>query len=283
LSFYIDSSRRIFYKYYNAAETRRGHLSFASLIFLTASVACACMFCARSNGYPGKSYLAELRHWCSVDCDVVHCDGSAAVAVVSVPSKCCQRGRQRSGEHAKWSHHSAWTAYVSRFGWCLLLIHIAPLYSFSAPYSWCLLTMIVFFQTSFTTCLNSLLLDHCFVTVSLKVSSLSLTTFCQKLKSRLFKQLYYVFSALTLLVGCQEEHPACKHWMMSVWSKVQIVCMWSSWCQCIPKPRHLLPHLNPDWFFWYRLTQVVPENRPLNRFGVVVLVVKQSCLDIIRQ
>jgi len=174
LSFYIDSSRGIFYKYYNAAETRRGHLSFTSLIFLTASVARACMFCARSNGYPGKSYLAELRHWCSVDCDVVHCDGSAAVAVVSVPSKCCQRGRQRSGEHAKWSHHSAWTAYVSRFGWCLLLIHIAPLYSFSAPYSWCLLTMIVFFQTSFTTCLNSLLLDHCSVTVSLKVSPSSL-------------------------------------------------------------------------------------------------------------
>jgi len=114
-------------------------------------------------------------------------------------------------------------------------------------------------------------------------SSLSLTTFRQKLKSHLFKQLYYVFSALTLLVGCQEEHPACKHWMMSVWSKVQIVCMWSSWCQCIPKPRHLLPHLNPDWFFWYRLIQVVPKNRPLNRFGVVVLVVKQSCLDIIRQ
>ena len=47
--------------------------------------------------------------------------------------------------------------------------------------------------------------------------------------------------ALTLLVGCQEEHPTCKKlsdeglmWL-SVWSKVQIVCIWSSWCHCYPK------------------------------------------------
>jgi len=38
---------------------------------------------------------------------------------------------------------------------------------------------------------------------------------------------------LTLLVGRQEEHPACKNnaevlvWL-SVWSEVQIVCIWSS-------------------------------------------------------
>jgi len=42
------------------------------------------------------------------------------------------------------------------------------------------------------------------------------------------------FSALTLLVGRQEEHPAYKKlsdevlvWL-SVWSEVQIVCIWSS-------------------------------------------------------
>jgi len=53
---------------------------------------------------------------------------------------------------------------------------------------------------------------------------------------------------------------------LSVWSKVKIVCKWSSWCHCIPKPHHLWPHLNPDWFtFWYWLTQVVLEKRPLNR------------------
>ena len=71
---------------------------------------------------------------------------------------------------------------------------------------------------------------------------------------------YYAFSALafnalTLLVGRQEEHPVCKKlsdgvlvWL-SVWSDVQIVCIWSSWCHCIPKPHHLLPLLNPDWFY----------------------------------
>jgi len=36
---------------------------------------------------------------------------------------------------------------------------------------------------------------------------------------------------------------------LSVWSEVQIVCMWFSWCQCIPKPPCLLPHLNPDWSY----------------------------------
>jgi len=36
---------------------------------------------------------------------------------------------------------------------------------------------------------------------------------------------------------------------LSVWSEVQIVCIWSSWCHCIPKPHNLLPHLNPDWFY----------------------------------
>ena len=45
------------------------------------------------------------------------------------------------------------------------------------------------------------------------------------------------FSALTLLVGRQEGHPACKKpsggvlvWL-SVWSEVQ-TCIWSSWCHC---------------------------------------------------
>ena len=45
------------------------------------------------------------------------------------------------------------------------------------------------------------------------------------------------FSALTLLVGRQERHPACKKlsggvlaWL-SVWSEVQ-TCIWPSWCHC---------------------------------------------------
>jgi len=60
-------------------------------------------------------------------------------------------------------------------------------------------------------------------------------------------------SALTLLVGRQEEHPVCKKlsdellvWL-SVWSKVQMICMWSSWCHyhsiisCFIKIRNGLP------------------------------------------
>jgi len=45
---------------------------------------------------------------------------------------------------------------------------------------------------------------------------------------------------LTLLVGSQEEHPACTRlsdevmaWL-SVWSKVQMIRIWSSWCHRRP-------------------------------------------------
>ena len=76
------------------------------------------------------------------------------------------------------------------------------------------------------------------------------------------------FSALTLLVGWQEGHPACKKqsggvlaWL-SVWSEVQ-TCIRPSWCHCHSlslasvKSRLVLP-------FWYRFTRVVPEKGPLN-------------------
>ena len=53
---------------------------------------------------------------------------------------------------------------------------------------------------------------------------------------------------------------------LSVWSEVQIVCIWSSWCHCHPKIPSSLA-----WFksilvspFWYRITEVVLEKRPLN-------------------
>ena len=71
------------------------------------------------------------------------------------------------------------------------------------------------------------------------------------------------FSALTLLVGRQEGHPACKKlsgevlaWL-SVCSEVQ-TWIWPSWCHCHSlslasvKSRLVLP-------FSYRLTWVVPE------------------------
>ena len=76
------------------------------------------------------------------------------------------------------------------------------------------------------------------------------------------------FSALTLLDGRQEGHPACKKlsggvlvWL-SVWSKVQ-TCIWPSGFHChllslaSVKSRLVLP-------FWYRPTWVVPDKRPLN-------------------
>ena len=76
------------------------------------------------------------------------------------------------------------------------------------------------------------------------------------------------FSALTLLVGRQEGHPACgKHlagvlaWL-SVWSEVQ-TCIWPSWCHCHSlslvsvKSRLVLP-------FWYQPTRIVPDKGPLN-------------------
>ena len=76
------------------------------------------------------------------------------------------------------------------------------------------------------------------------------------------------FSALTLLVGRQEGHPACKKlsggvlaWL-SVWCEVQ-TCIWSSGFHCHSlslapvKSRLVLP-------FWYRLTWVVLVRGPLN-------------------
>jgi len=74
------------------------------------------------------------------------------------------------------------------------------------------------------------------------------------------------FSALTLLAGRQEGHPACKKlssgvlaWL-SVWSEVQ-TCIRPGWCHSLSiasvKSRLVLP-------FWYRLTWVVPDKGPLN-------------------
>jgi len=45
--------------------------------------------------------------------------------------------------------------------------------------------------------------------------------------------LTFAFGTLTLLIGHQEEHPACEKltdevmaWL-SVWSEVQMICVWS--------------------------------------------------------
>ena len=74
-------------------------------------------------------------------------------------------------------------------------------------------------------------------------------------------------SALTLLIGWQEGHLACKKlsggmlvWL-SVWGEVHI-CIWPSWCHC--HSLSLAP-VNPDCLpFWKRLTWVVLDKTPLN-------------------
>ena len=90
---------------------------------------------------------------------------------------------------------------------------------------------------------------------------------------------HIAFRALTLLVGCQKEHLACKKlsdgvlvWL-SIWSEVQIICI------CLPlhpqKPHHLLPHLNPDWFTFlvsvYIYLHIFESGNLAHRHNIVVL------------
>jgi len=83
----------------------------------------------------------------------------------------------------------------------------------------------------------------------------------------------YRATALTLLVRHQEEHLAHKKlsvvvlaWL-SIWSVVQMICIWSSWCHCHPviscfsKIQNGLP-------FRCRLTQVVLEKKAVKRVCV---------------
>jgi len=84
------------------------------------------------------------------------------------------------------------------------------------------------------------------------------------------------FSALTLLVGRQEGHPACKKqsggvlaWL-SVWTEVQ-TCIWPSLCHChslslVSVKSRMVLH------FWYQLTQVVPDKGPLNGCVCVMMI-----------
>ena len=70
---------------------------------------------------------------------------------------------------------------------------------------------------------------------------------------------------LTLLVGCQEEHLACKiEWRgavwLSNWSKVQMIYIWSNWCHC--QPHHLSrfhKNIQNCLDLWCQLTQVIVE------------------------
>ena len=78
--------------------------------------------------------------------------------------------------------------------------------------------------------------------------------------------LQFAFSALMLLVGRQEGHPACKK--TEQWGAGMVICLergadlhMARWCHChclaSVKSRLVLP-------FWYRLTRVFPDKGPLN-------------------
>ena len=108
---------------------------------------------------------------------------------------------------------------------------------------------------------SSVVLNHIIACVIIiHVSQNSVDAFV-KLMKLVIVRCGHAFSALTLLVGCQEGHPACKKlsggvlaWL-SVWSEVH-TCIRPSWCLCHSlslasvKSRLVLP-------FWYRLTWIV--------------------------
>jgi len=90
------------------------------------------------------------------------------------------------------------------------------------------------------------------------------------------------FNALTLLVGYQEEHMACKNVM-------RCCCGYLSGARCrlfaygpadalLPKTHHLLLHLNLRLIllFWYQLAQVVMEKRPLNGCSISSVLLPNS-------
>ena len=63
----------------------------------------------------------------------------------------------------------------------------------------------------------------------------------------------HAFSALTLLVGHQEEHAACKKLVMRCWcgclsgARCRLFAYCPADATAVPKPHHLLPRLNPDY------------------------------------
>jgi len=87
--------------------------------------------------------------------------------------------------------------------------------------------------------------------------------------------MFIAFSALMLLVGQQQGHPACKKlsggvlaWL-SVWSEVQ-TCIWPSWCHChslsLASIKSRLIYLSGTAH-----PRVVPDKGPLNWCVCVLL------------
>ena len=80
-------------------------------------------------------------------------------------------------------------------------------------------------------------------------------------------------------VGWQEGHLACKKlsgevlaWL-SVWSKVQMICIWFSWCHCHPIMSSCCSKIQNGLPFWCQLTQVVLEEKAIKACSSRVVVV----------
>jgi len=81
---------------------------------------------------------------------------------------------------------------------------------------------------------------------------------------------HFAFSALTLLVGRQEGHPACKKLSGGVLAWLMVICLERvadlHMAQLMPLPLTVscFSKIQIGLPFWYRLTWVVPEKGPLN-------------------
>jgi len=76
-------------------------------------------------------------------------------------------------------------------------------------------------------------------------------------------QYWFAFNLRLILFHCHNKWCVGVLAWLSVWGEVQI-CIWPSWClslttgaSCSSKSRLVLP-------FWYQLTWVVPDNRPVS-------------------
>jgi len=86
---------------------------------------------------------------------------------------------------------------------------------------------------------------------------------------------YYAFNALTLLVGREEGHPACKNWVVRCWHGYlsEARCRFAYGpADAIATHYLLLQQIQIGFtrmvlLFWCQLTQVVLEKRPLNEYS----------------
>jgi len=106
------------------------------------------------------------------------------------------------------------------------------------------------------------------LTVTLVVPEKGPLNRCACMRACVVKQSY-AFSALTLLVGLQEEHLAGKNWVTTCWCG----CLSGCWLFAYG-PADATASQNPiiscvikirtGFTLWYQLTQVVLEKRPFN-------------------